>query len=121
MFLKYLKRKSFIHLFPFYIFKFLKRKSFIHLFTFYTFYAFLNFSIKKKKRNSEIPLIASYTLLLSFFNYRNLFLSSQSFFYYYNLYENKPKCEFHHLIHIFYHESMIMIFCQFHRFLFYAF
>ena len=120
MFLKYLKRKSFIHLFPFYIFKFLKRKSFIHLFTFYTFYAFLNFSIKKK-RNSEIPLIASYTLLLSFFNYRNLFLSSQSFFYYYNLYENKPKYEFHHLIHIIYHQSMIMIFYQFPRFLFYAF
>ena len=63
MFLKYLKRKSFSHLFAFYIFKFLKRKSFIHLFAFYVFVCVCKFIHKKKK--FKIPLIASYTQLLS--------------------------------------------------------
>ena len=63
MFSKYLKRKSFIHLLAFYIFKFLKKKS--HLFTYLLFMLFfLVCKFLHKKKMFEIPLIASYTLLL---------------------------------------------------------
>ena len=42
-------------------------------------------------------------------------------FNYYYFYENKQAYEFHCLVRVFYHRNMIMMFCQFHRFLFYAF
>ena len=73
MFLKYLKRKSFIHLFAFYIFKFLKRKSFTHLFTFHAFFVCLNFFIKKKKFwNSPNSLIYTTTQTYIFFGFTKI-------------------------------------------------
>ena len=68
-----------------------------------------------------------FSIITILFNHHNIFPLSQSFsiitifFNDHYLYENKLKYEFHHLTQIFYHQNMIMIFCQFHRFLFYVF
>ena len=73
------------------------------------------------------PLSQSFSIITIIFYYHNNFLLSQYLsmitilFDYHYLYENKLKYEFHHLTHIFYHRNMIMIFCQFHKFLIYVF
>ena len=77
--------------------------------------------------HNNFPLSQYFSIIKMIFHYHNLFPLLQYLsmitilFDYPYLYENEPKYEFHHLIHIFYHQNMIMIFCQFHRFLFYAF
>ena len=73
-------------------------------------------------------LLQSFLIITIFFNYYNLFQLSQSFLissfllklvtY---LHENKPACKSHYLTHIFYCQNMTKIFCQFLKFLIYAF
>ena len=55
-----------------------------------------------------------------------IFIIIDLYYYFYhilycNLYESRLKYQHHHLTHIFYHQSIIKIFYQFHKFLFYVF
>ena len=77
-----------------------------------------------------LPWLQYSSMITVFFHDYNIFPWSQYFFMitiffydhnpfdYHNLYENKQAYKFHHLKQIFYRQSMIIIFCQFHRFLF---
>ena len=77
----------------------------------------------------SILLVISLTLSLSVFYYHfhdfyyfHFYFHFNSYYiFYYNLYENKLKYELYHLTQIFYHQNMIKIFYQFHKFLFYIF
>ena len=63
--------------------------------------------------------------LLQFFSIITILFKNHNIFNYHNLWyyfcENNSKYKFHHLTHIFYRQNMTKIFCQFHKFLIYAF
>ena len=60
-----------------------------------------------------------FLIITILFNHHNLFQSLYNLWHY--LYESKLTYEFYHLTYIFYRQDMTNIFCQFHKFLIYAF
>ena len=62
---------------------------------------------------NDFPLSQSFFIIINNFPLSQIFTILLNYCY---LYENKPNYEFRHLIHIFYHQN-IMIFCQFYNFI----